>query len=85
MTNENAAEKLQNIFIHHFNIKPDKFNWDIPLEKLNEDFKILSYLVFLEQLIHKNFDNDIPIIENISTTFHSPKDVLNLIINKLDN
>lgn len=85
MTNENAAKKLQHIFIDHFNIKPDKFNWDVPIEELNKDFKILSYLVFLEQLIQKDFDNDIPIIENISTTFHSPKDILKLIINKLDS
>lgn len=83
MTKENTAQKVQAIFIEHFNISPERFDWEQPLEVLHQDFKILSYLVFLEQLIQQHFEISIPIIENISTSFHTPKDVLFLINSKI--
>ena len=83
MSREDASKKVQNIFTTHFNIAPDHFDWEKPLESIHEDFKILSYLVFLEQLIQDDFDIDIPIIENISTSFHTPNDILSLIVNEL--
>lgn len=83
MTREDTAQKVQSVFINHFDIAPDKFDWNQSLEALNEDFKILSYLVFLEQLIKNDFETEVPIIENISTAFHTPNDVLALIVNEL--
>ena len=83
MTRKDTAERVQAIFINHFDIAPDQFDWNQSLEALNEDFKILSYLVFLEQLIQKDFNIDAPIIENISAAFHTPNDVLSLIVNEL--
>lgn len=80
---EHTAQQVQNIFIIHFDIEPEQFSWEKPLEVLQKDFKILSYLVFLEQLIHQHFELNIPLIENISTAFHTPKDILNLINKEL--
>lgn len=83
MNQKSTAQKVQYIFIEHFDVKPEKFSWEQPLEALQENFKILSYLVFLEQLIHQQFKVSTPLIENISTAFHTPKDILNLINKEL--
>ena len=83
MTREKTAEKVQAIFTEYFDIPVEHFDWEQPLEALHANFEILSHLVLLEQLIQKNFGMHIPIIENISTAFHTPKDVLELIIREL--
>lgn len=80
---EHTAQKVQHIFIEHFNISAEQFDWEQPLEALQKDFKILSYLVFLEQLVQQHFELNIPLIENISTAFHTPKDILALINKEL--
>lgn len=83
MAKTNTAVQLQAIFIEHFHIPPEQFDWEQPLEQLHQDFKILSYLVYLEQLIQQQLAIKIPIIENISTGFHTPKDILALINKEL--
>jgi hypothetical protein len=83
MTPEEVASTVQSLLTQHFNIPASQFSWDKPLEVLHKDFKILGYLVFLEQLINKRFGKKIPLLENISTTFHTPKDLVQLILNEL--
>lgn len=79
MAKANTAAQLQSLFIEYFQISPEQFDWEQPLEQLHQDFKILSYLVYLEQLIQQHLGVKIPMIENISTGFHTPKDILALI------
>lgn len=83
MTNEKVSDIVKSILLRHFNIQPDFFAWEQPLEELQEDFKVLGNLVFLEQLLEKEFDKNIPILENISTSFHTPRDVVDLITNEI--
>ena len=83
MARETISKQLQLIFVEHFNIPLEQFDWELPLEALNHDFKMLSYLMFLEQLLEQHFAKKIPLMENISTAFHTPKDVLLLINNEL--
>lgn len=76
---DKKADILQSIFTEHFNIDSDRFDWEQPLEQLDEQFKLLGNLIFLEQLLRKEFQKDIPLLENISTAFHTPTDILKLI------
>ena len=79
---EEVATLVQSILIQHFKIQPEQFSWETPLEALQKDFKLLSYLVFLEQLLYQQFGHQIPLLENFSTTFHTPRDIVKLIINE---
>lgn len=83
MTPEEVASTVQSILTQHFKIPLDQFSWEKPLEVLQKDFKILGYLVFLEQLINERFGKKIPLLENISTTFHTPRDLVQLILSEL--
>ena len=83
MTPEEVATTVQSILTQYFKIPPDQFSWEQPLEILQKDFKSLGYLVFLEQLLHKQFGKKIPLLENISTTFHTPRDLVQLVLNEL--
>jgi len=83
LAHKKVADTVQSIFIQHFHIAPEHFDWEKPLEELHVDFKILANLVYLEQLIEKEFVEKIPLLENISTAFHTPKDIVELIINEL--
>ncbi len=83
MTYDVISATVKSIFTEHFHIQHDQFSWEQPLESLQKDFKILSYLVFLEQLLDKSFKKKIPLIENISTAFHTPRDVVELIMREL--
>lgn len=83
MTYEEVSTKVRSILIQHFSIQAKRFSWDESLEMQQEQFKILSYLVFLEQLFEQQFGKKIPLLENISAEIHSPKDVVELIIKEL--
>lgn len=83
MTNQQILNIVQSIFIQHFNIKPEQFDIEKPLEVLHEDFKILSNLVVLEQILNKKFKIHIHLLKHISPVFHTPKDIINLIQKKL--
>ena len=75
------AALIQSIFKEHFGIGPDHFDWARPLEELDEQFKFLGNLVFLEQLLQKEFQKEVPVLENICTAFHTPGDILELVAN----
>jgi len=83
MTHEEIAGKVQSILLQNFNISSERFNFEVPLEVLQEDFKILGNLVVLEQLLQKEFKKRIPLLENISSAFHSTQDIIDLITKKL--
>ncbi len=74
---------VKRVLIDNFNIEPRDFDWDKPLEQLQENFKILGYLVFLEQLLNSELDSKIELLEQISSNIHTPKDIVNLIQKEL--
>lgn len=83
MTNKQVADIVQNILIQHFHIKADQLDMEQPLELLHADFNLLSNLVTLEQLLEKAFNKNIPLLEHISSAFHTPKDIVLLIVREL--
>ncbi len=83
MTNETISHTVQSILIEKFDVSPENFTWDKSLEELQENFKILGNLVFLEQLLEKQFDRKFPLLEHISTAYHTPKDIVVLIMKEL--
>ncbi|GAL66788.1 hypothetical protein JCM19301_1332 [Jejuia pallidilutea] len=70
---------VKQIFVNHFSIKESQFNWHLPLDQLDADFKTLSFLVYLEQLINSKFKTKVSIIEKINASVHTPKDIVHLI------
>ncbi len=83
MDRQKVATIVQEVLIQHFHIQPEHFDWEQPLERLDGDFKVLGNLVYLEQLLEREFEVDVPLMENISATFHTPDDLINLIMNEL--
>ena len=51
MGQQEISNAVRSIFTEHFDIGPDGFDWPRPLEELDERFKLLGNLVFLEQLL----------------------------------
>ena len=84
MTESEVSSAVHDILTQHFNIPPNTFSWDTPLEALQKDFKILSYLIFLEQLIQQQFGDKVTLLEGISTAYHTPQDVVELIMREMD-
>jgi hypothetical protein len=80
MNHEKVSEAVRIILIQHFNILDRSFSWEQPLDELQEDFKILDYLIFLERLLQSKFKKEFSLLENISTAIHSPGDIVNLIM-----
>ncbi len=80
MIHQKEADTLKALLLKHFNIQSAHFNWELPLEKLDANFQMLGNLVFLEQLIEKEFGKKVPLLENISTAIHTPKDIIELVI-----
>jgi hypothetical protein len=83
MTEENISFIVKSVLINNFNIESHDFSWDKPLEQLQENFKILGYLVFLEQLLNREFNSKIVLLEHISSNVHTPKDIVELIQKEL--
>ncbi|MCO6492276.1 MAG: hypothetical protein J5I98_27915 [Phaeodactylibacter sp.] len=81
MGQQEISNAVRSIFTEHFDIGPDGFDWARPLEELDERFKLLGNLVFLEQLLQKEFHKEVPVLENICTAFHTPADILELVAN----
>jgi hypothetical protein len=85
MNHEKVSEVVQSILIEHFNILEGSFSWEQPLDKLQADFKILDYLIFLERLLQSKLKKEFSLLENISTAIHSPSDIVHLIMKVFEN
>lgn len=83
MHQEEIANIIASILKNNFSIQPNHFDWNIPLDALDKKFEILSYLIFLEQLLQDKFSKKIPLLENINTALHTPNDILQLTISSL--
>lgn len=79
MTPEAIADIVYSVLTVDFLIPRENFSWDTPLEVLQPEFKALNRLVLLEQKLREKFDSPIPLLENISTTFHTPMDINKLV------
>ncbi|BDS13438.1 hypothetical protein [Aureispira anguillae] len=80
MNYEEVSTIIQTIFLQYFNVSLNTTTWEQPLEQLQEDFKILDYLLFLEKLLQQQLSKDIVLLENISPAIHSPNDIVALVL-----
>jgi hypothetical protein len=85
MTNENVHDIVEVLLLNYFNITPQEFNWDVPLETMDSDFKILSYVLFLEQLINKEFNIKVLLLEKINVAIHTPNEIVKIITSELSD
>ncbi|MEZ4848472.1 MAG: hypothetical protein R3B93_07615 [Bacteroidia bacterium] len=85
MQKEEVDSIVRILLIQHFDIPSDAFSWKKTLEELHTNFKILSYLLFLEQLLQKQFGTKFQIIEHISAASHMPEDVMVLVMRELSD
>lgn len=85
MQKEKIALIIQTLLIKNFNIPTDQFEWESSLQTLDEKFKMLNTLIELEKLLNDQFHNKIALVENIITAFHSPKDIVQLVVKSYDN
>ena len=85
MQQEKIAQIIQAVLIKNFDISADQFEWEFTLQALNKRFKMLSTLVELEKLLKSQFNKEIALVENIITTIHTPKDIVQLVMKVYDN
>lgn len=78
MDDENA-NMVKSILVNHFKVKQEDFDWNKPLQELSKDLALLGHLLYFEQLLQAGLSRKIPMVENISSNFHTPADVLDLI------
>ena len=64
-------------------LENNEFDWKVPLDALDKQFKLLSYLIYLEQLLEDKLGKKIPLLENINTALHTPNDILSLVMSHL--
>ncbi|MDZ7614292.1 MAG: hypothetical protein U5K51_11760 [Flavobacteriaceae bacterium] len=83
MEEKEIRVKLKSILLNNFEVNPLLFDWDVPLEDLQQKFSLLGYLVFFEQLINEHFEGRFHILENINAAIHTPNDVCRLIQEEL--
>lgn len=79
MNYDEITRGIKNILINHFEVKPDDFQWDIPLVALNKDFEVLGIMLELESLVYKHFKKKIPLVEHIDPIFDTLSDIAKLI------
>jgi len=79
MLKQDSLSIVKGILIEQFDIAERDFHWDIPLQLLNEDFELLSVLSNFEKSLSTKVNIKIPMVENISATFHTPTDIVNLL------
>lgn len=70
---------VQAILEEHFDVMPSPTMKNKTLDELNENFKILGFLLELEQLLQLRFNKEILLIEHISAAIHTPEDIIELI------
>jgi hypothetical protein len=85
MSGTNVPHKVQSLLIDNFNIAPQEFNWDVSLETMDSDFKVLSYVLFLEQLINKEFNIKVLLLEKINVAIHTPNEIVRIITSELSD
>ena len=83
MAENEVCEKLKDMLLNNFDVDPGSFDWDVPLEDLQQKFSSLGYLVFFEQFINEHFEGKFQILENINGSVHTPNDVCRLIMEEL--
>lgn len=83
MDKKTVEDIVQSVLIDQYNVKTKHFLWDAPLITLSEKFRILGFLVELEHLLQSRLSSKLSIIENIDTTSHTPKDLVDFIITQL--
>jgi len=70
---------IKTILIDDFLVPKTKFRWDIELEHLQEAFNILGIFLNLENALSNYFKIDIPLVEHINPSFHTPDDIADLL------
>lgn len=83
MVDRDVWERLKAILLNNFDVDPIHFDWDVPLEDLQQKFSLLRYLVFFEQIINEHFKGKFQILKNINASVHTPNDVYLLIMEEL--
>ncbi len=83
MVENEVRDTIKSVLLNNFDIEPGKFDWNTPLEDLQQKFSQLGYLVFFEQVINDHFGGKFQILENINAALHSPNDVYQLIQEEL--
>lgn len=84
MNEADIRSVLKSFLLLRFHVDPQDFEWNKPLQDLHENFKILGYLMFLEQLLNEHLQADLPLIENIDVSIHTPEDVIKLVRQELN-
>lgn len=85
MSGKEISKIVQSIMIKYFDVDPTAFDWEKTLECLQEDFKMLDYLIFMERLVQQQFEKEISLLDYISTAIHTPKDIVDLIVDYYKN
>jgi hypothetical protein len=83
MQKDEVRNTLKKILIDHFLVDSKLLKEEKPLDRLHDNFRILGYLIFLEQLINKEYNAKIPLLESVSAAIHTPEDIVLLIIKEL--
>ena len=84
MTRAEIEYDVLTILREHFNVNPDEIDTDAPLEVLSGNFRFLEYLVFLEQLLNRQFEIHLPLLEHINTEMHSLRNIVDLVLIELN-
>ncbi len=79
MTKQEQLDLIKTTLVMHFDIPENEFNWEASLKTLNSDFMFLAYLADLERLLSGAFKIKVPLLENISASFHTPNDIAKLV------
>lgn len=79
MTRAEITSSVQVILAEHFNVETTPTMKNVPLGKLNNNFKILGFLLELERLLQLRLKKEILIIEHFSASIHTMEDLIELV------
>lgn len=80
LTADETSNIIKSILIETLQIEPAQFDWVTPLQQFNQNFKVLGFLIDLEDALKTKFKQDIQLIEQISPAIHTPEDIVQLIL-----
>ena len=83
MTDQELKNILQTSLMELFNIPTSDIAWDEPLVLLHDDYKLLSGLLKLEEVLNEKLQTELMLVENISSYLHTPNDLLHLLLEKM--